>query len=112
MEVVEVEKGSKPTPAFIGVVVGEALRPFAEQSLDHSFDLSVGLRAIGSGANMAQGSALAGVPKGARSKRGAIVGHDGFYAHATIREPAHGMFEERNGTFTPFVGEKLGEGEA
>jgi hypothetical protein len=112
MEVVEVEKGSKPTPAFVGVVVGEAVRPFAEQSLDHTFDFSVGLRAVGSGANMAQGSALTGVPKGAGSKGGAIVGHDGFYGHATIREPAHGMLKERNGTFTPFVGEQLGEGKA
>ena len=74
--------------------VSEAISPFAEQCLDHSFSLAVGPRGVRSGADVPDAELAARCGKQMRAISIAVVGQQSSNEDATLGEPSYGSAQE------------------
>src|SRR5262245_60875741 len=97
--------------ALVRGAVGPAISPAAEQGSDEALGLSVGFRAIGSSAQMAQAEALTGPAEAPGDVARAVVRDHPLDANAALAKPAQSALEEADGGLPALVGEHLDVGE-
>ena len=82
MPVVVMDPGVESVRALAGVLIGEAVSPFAQGGLDEALGLTVGLGPVGSGELVLQAQLLASLGKVLGAEGRPVVGEQAANAHA------------------------------
>src|SRR5689334_7736941 len=98
--------------ASLGVVVGAAVGPFAQGSLDEAFGFAVGAWSVGASETLANVELLAEAAKAARAIAGTVIGEQAGDGDAEAGIVVDGGLQEGGGGRGLLIGKDLGEGDA